>query len=199
MSQARESILAALEAARPPQAPTPRRVPGPVMPEDAIPTLRDRVEQAGGRLQSSPHERLVTGIDWPVDPAACEHVYSTLHEIPSRGVGARATTPHDLAPLDLCVIQAEMAVIENGAAWHVPSSSLERAAVVLAEHLVVLVEADALVPTLHQAYDRIDLAKLSFGWLLCGPSKTADIEQAMVLGAHGPRTMSLVLLGDVNP
>ena len=60
----------------------------------------------------------------------------------------------------------------------------------------LVVEATELVPTLHQAYDRIDLELASFGWFLCGPSKTADIEQSLVLGAHGPCTMSLVVTHD---
>jgi L-lactate dehydrogenase complex protein LldG len=100
----------------------------------------------------------------------------------------------DLSSLEVCVIQAEFAVVENGACWQIPPSSAERAAALLAQHLIVLVDSDAVVPSLHQAYDRIDLAEIDFGWFLCGPSKTADIEQALVLGAHGPRTMSLILL-----
>ena len=52
------------------------------------------------------------------------------------------------------------------------------------------------MPTLHDAYQRIDLSTTRFGWFLCGHSKTADIEQALVLGAHGPRTMSVVALSD---
>jgi L-lactate dehydrogenase complex protein LldG len=195
MNGARESILSALAAARPPETPAPRRVIPPAMPEDPIATLRARVEQAGGRLQSIDRENSTESIEWPVDPSSAGHVYSAIPGLASRGAGLEARVPHDLAPLELCAIQAEFAVVENGAAWHVPASPIERGAVLLAEHLVVVVDAEALVATLHQAYERIDLAGTHFGWLLCGPSKTADIEQAMVFGAHGPRTMSLVLLG----
>ena len=63
---------------------------------------------------------------------------------------------------------------------------------------MILSPRSTLVASLHDAYARIALRETGFGWFLSGPSKTADIEQALVLGAHGPRTMHLVLLDDVR-
>jgi L-lactate dehydrogenase complex protein LldG len=196
MSSARDEILAKLDTARPPAVPQPLPMTPPPAPADPIETLRDRVEEAGGLFQIAPRSNWPNQIVWPTDPSTTDHIYSSMSVLEPRGVGNHASSDHDLECLDLCVLRAEFAVVENGAAWHVPSTPRERAAALLATHLILVVEATDLVSTLHQAYARIDLGVASFGWFLCGPSKTADIEQALVLGAHGPRTMSLVVVRD---
>ncbi|MFP6654684.1 MAG: LUD domain-containing protein [Myxococcota bacterium] len=166
------------------------------MPVDPIACLRDRLDEAGGSLQIANRLDWPNQIVWPVDRSKIEHLYSALPAIEARGVGASATSDHDLGSLDLCVASADFAVVENGAVWQRPTTARERAAMLLANHLILVVEASQLVATLHQAYDRIGTTSPGFGWFLCGPSKTADIEQSLVLGAHGPCSMNLILLRD---
>jgi L-lactate dehydrogenase complex protein LldG len=66
---------------------------------------------------------------------------------------------------------------------------------VVTEHLVLVVPAGQIVHNMHQAYDRIRLERPGFGIFISGPSKTADIEQALVIGAHGARSCTLFLVG----
>jgi L-lactate dehydrogenase complex protein LldG len=196
MTSARDEILAKLERARAPATREPAAMTPPAMPLDPIASLRDRLAEAGGSLQIATRKNWPTEIAWPVDLASLEHVYSSLPAVPNRGVGSSARSDHDLDRLEVCVLSAEFAVVENGAVWQRPTTPRERAAALLASHLLVVVDEREIVPTLHQAYTRIAPDSTSFGWFLCGPSKTADIEQSLVLGAHGPCTMSLILLRD---
>jgi L-lactate dehydrogenase complex protein LldG len=69
-----------------------------------------------------------------------------------------------------------------------------RAVAFLTQHLALVVPAAALVHDLHEAYARIRIPTPGFGMWLSGPSKTADIEQALVIGAHGPRSCTVLLL-----
>ena len=65
----------------------------------------------------------------------------------------------------------------------------------LTQHLVLLLERSSLVDQMHEAYARLGarVGQTGYGCFLCGPSKTADIEQALVVGAHGPRSLAVVL------
>lgn len=193
MSSARREIFERLRVAEFGEATFVARVETPPMPGNPISTLRDRIQAAGGVLVQTRRSALAEAL--PTGLASAAHCYSALPVFASRGVGQAGESPDfdSLARLEYCVLEAEFGVVESAAVWHEPASAWERAAALLAEHLIVVVDAAALVATLHQAYERIDLRVGNFGWFLCGPSKTADIEQSLVFGAHGPRTMHLIL------
>jgi len=70
-----------------------------------------------------------------------------------------------------------------------------RGAFVVAEHLALVVAARDVVHDMHEAYRRISFPGAGFGTFIAGPSKTADIEQALVIGAHGARSCTLYLVG----
>jgi L-lactate dehydrogenase complex protein LldG len=64
----------------------------------------------------------------------------------------------------------------------------------ICQHLAVLLQKKDLVSSMHEAYDVIGNADYGFGVFIAGPSKTADIEQSLVLGAHGPKSMTVFLI-----
>lgn len=102
--------------------------------------------------------------------------------------------PHSFEDVELAILQAEIGVAENSALWLPESNVIQRVLPFIPQHLALVVSKNALVPTMHQAYDKIGAADYGYGVFIAGPSKTADIEQSLVLGAHGPRSLMVFLL-----
>jgi hypothetical protein len=93
---------------------------------------------------------------------------------------------------EVIVVPGRFAVAENGAVYVDAADLGNRADIVRAEHLVLTVAASALVPTMHEAM-RLMPRDTACGWFLSGPSKTADIEQSLVIGAQGARTLHVLI------
>ena len=70
-----------------------------------------------------------------------------------------------------------------------------RAVFVITDHLVLVVHARDIVHHVHQAYERLAGRPRGYGLFISGPSKTADIEQVLVVGAQRARTCTLVIVG----
>lgn len=100
---------------------------------------------------------------------------------------------HSLQDVDVAIINARFGVAENGAIWVTEEDLKIRVLPFICEHLVAILEATAIVPTMHEAYQNIGSAEYGFGVFIAGPSKTADIEQSLVLGAHGPKSMTVLI------
>jgi L-lactate dehydrogenase complex protein LldG len=106
---------------------------------------------------------------------------------------AQVTRLHDLAEVDVTVARGTFGVAENGAIWVATDCPGLRSALVTTQHLILVITADNLVHTMHEAYPRIDIAATTYGVFIAGPSKTADIEQSLVIGAHGPLSLTILL------
>lgn len=102
--------------------------------------------------------------------------------------------PHQLENVDLAIISAHFGVAENAALWITESLMQQRVVPFICQQLAVVVSKNNILTTMHDAYARIGDAEYGFGAFIAGPSKTADIEQSLVLGAHGPKGMTVFLI-----
>lgn len=100
----------------------------------------------------------------------------------------------ELEALDTCYLRAELGVSENGAMWISEKQMSNRILPFICQHLVIVLNPEDIVNTMHEAYRQIDAAANGFGVFIAGPSKTADIEQNLVIGAHGARSLRVYLL-----
>lgn len=194
MSASREAILGAVRAARGREFARPDGLPAAVRFADPLRAFAENLEAAGGTsVRVSSRAGLPAALQALSPPADPARLWCT----PELGLGpVRSASASALAGLELAVLAGVLGVAESGAVWVVPEGRDERAAAFLAERLVLVVPAASIVHELHQAYDRIDPAARDFGCFIAGPSKTADIEQALVVGAHGPRALTVLLTGE---
>ena len=100
----------------------------------------------------------------------------------------------DLNGTDVGIIQGEMGVAENGCIW-VPQTMKERAIYFISEELVILLDKKNIVNNMHEAYKHVEMNNYGYGVFISGPSKTADIEQALVMGAQAARGVTVILIG----
>ena len=97
------------------------------------------------------------------------------------------------------VLKGALGVAENGSVWLSEKAMGNRLLPFICQELVVVVEPENIVADMHQAYQKITIDTDGYGVFIAGPSKTADIEQSLVIGAHGPLAMTVYLAPGASP
>jgi len=96
--------------------------------------------------------------------------------------------PHNLRDIDLAVVKGNFAVAENGAIWMKNQDNRHRSLYFIAQNIVIVIDEKDIINNMHEAYEKINFENAGYGVFISGPSKTADIEQSLVIGAHGPKS-----------
>lgn len=126
-----------------------------------------------------------------------KRIVSNIEELSSY---PQATTPladsdpHSYENVELAILEGDLSVAENSAIWLSESKMGHRVLPFICQHLALVIRASEIVPHMHEAYDKLGLMDEGYGVFIAGPSKTADIEQSLVLGAHGPRSLTVFIL-----
>lgn len=150
-------------------------------------------EQGGAKTIIAQHKSLQLIID-ECFPSR-KKTASTLTDIQTN-LDLEKLTPHDLKDIDVCILPTQLGVAENAALYLDEHVMGHRVLPFITQHLVLILEQSNLVGNMHEAYDKIDLKASGFGVFIAGPSKTADIEQALVIGAQGARSLTVVIRED---
>lgn len=157
---------------------------------DAIEKFKTVLSAIGGEaIEVSDHSEMIASIQNKFGSSA-KIVAPALTEFP----GQISNDPHTLANVDLAVIKGEFGVGENGSVWVTDENMGDRALPFICQYLALFISKSSIVHTTHDAYEKIGEAKYEFGTFIAGPSKTADIEQSLVLGAHGAKGLTVYLL-----
>lgn len=189
---AREKILAAVRGAQPSLLPLPEKVYGSGK-GGTVAQFQTTLKAIGANvLVVNEDEDLVETIETLFPDA--KRMVSSVTTIERHLLNYQENfVHHSLQDVDVAIIEAQFGVAENGAVWVTEDDLKIRVLPFICEHLVAIVDADTIVANMHDAYDRIGSADYGFGVFIAGPSKTADIEQSLVLGAHGPKSMTVMI------
>ncbi|WP_282135126.1 LutC/YkgG family protein [Seonamhaeicola maritimus] len=192
----RDSILASLKANKPKLIDLPS-IDSTVFDEqlDLVAEFTKKLEVVGGNVVTVSNDDEITShlknsfTDLPIR-------YSTIDES-YRSIDLETTAnPKDLENLDVFVLESTIAVAENAAIWLSDKNLLTRVLPFITKHLAIIISKKDIVPYMHQAYAKLNNTKSDdYGVFISGPSKTADIEQSLVIGAHGALSLTVYLKG----
>ena len=168
---------------------TGTRYEQPAITLDAI-TYEDKTEQFSESLKAAGGQAVVLQSGEDINDLIRKYfpegkrIASNLPEITVATFNPDAVSdPRELNNTDLAVVEGRFGVAENGAVWITQQ----------VKHKALYFIPTGLVNNMHEAYRRVEGDDYKFGFFVSGPSKTADIEQALVLGAHGPVNVLVIL------
>lgn len=193
----KQDILNAIRGHHVPPQPLPDLNEAWISYPDKTSQFAEMVQFVGGRCLLVPDVAAADADLRQFEPfISAKRIFSNVASLGTNNVDLEAVAdPHDLEDLDFAILPGEFGIAENGAIWVTDSGLKHRVLYFITQHLVLVVPRDQVLDNMHQGYDRLSFPEAGFGLFISGPSKTADIEQSLVVGAHGPRSLSVYVVG----
>ncbi|MDN3665537.1 lactate utilization protein C [Algibacter miyuki] len=192
----RDHILSRIEANKPEALPLPN-IDLSLFNEglDLVKEFTKKVEVVGGNvIETTTNDAVISQIEGLFPDAKVK--FSALENSAAFNTVdlSKIKKPQDLEDLDILIIESDLAVAENGSVWVTDKQLPMRVLPFITKHLVIVVSRENILPYMHQAYEKISAGgENDYGVFIAGPSKTADIEQSLVIGAHGALSLTLFL------
>ncbi|PZX51364.1 LutC/YkgG family protein [Algoriphagus chordae] len=183
----KESILAAIKGLNMEEKPLPE-IPDFAVASDLVEAYTHSLNANKGTVVSK------VELEQMIADTGFAKIYSSSPSFASYSNCEVPQHPADFADLDLAIIEGQFASAENAAIWLDESNLDLRAIPFITAHLVIVIRKENILGNMHEAYQRIGATKSGFGVFIAGPSKTADIEQSLVVGAHGAMSLRVVIL-----
>ena len=193
---AKDDILNALREHQPPDVTLPDLKGNWITYDNVQDHFCSVVNAVGGQVvKVSSQQQLEAEVNRVIQELQAEQVFSELPGMTVANININDfNDPHECEKIDFALIMGEFGVAENGAIWVADHSIKYRVTWFITQHIGIVLSAESLLHNLHEAYEKLNFTEPEFGVFISGPSKTADIEQSLVIGAHGPRSLTVFLM-----
>lgn len=190
----RETILKAITENKPALVSLPvMNIADVIQYDDIVAQFEKTLAGIGGKVvELVDWEQLKNEID--EEQKNGSYIINTLPELGLVEEGISKLTAPQLESVEKAYIRGTLGVAENGSVWLYETQLINRLLPFICQHLILVIEKKNIVATMHHAYQQIDSGREGFGVFIAGPSKTADIEQSLVIGAHGARSLVVYLV-----
>ena len=186
----------AIRQGRPEHVPMPSFQYYKSEPQDPLTFFINTLTGIGGSCKTVDDYCLVNS---SIDQQADGITVNAIKELPGYNIGSFTNaSARELENVQTFIVKGSFAVAESGAVWINEKSMVNRLLPFISRQLVIVVEEKNIVDNLHKAYELITVNEEGYGVFIAGPSKTADIEQALVIGAHGPLSLQVFIIKDPN-
>ena len=192
----KEQILSAIRRQPVPAAELPGMQQPWITYPDRFAQFQSAVESVGGRcLEVAGHQQASEILQATPAYSQAKQIVSLVDGIGRGNVDlGTINDQHKLETIDFAIARGQFGVAENGAIWVTDAGIQHRAVLFICQHLALVVPRGQILNNMHEAYQRLSFPQAGFGVFISGPSKTADIEQSLVIGAHGPRSLTVLCL-----
>ena len=191
MNSSRDFVLDAVRRNQPAARPLPD-VPGfGRPPANLLADFSAALQRMGGTLVMPPTNGSLDSLLAQRFPQARVICSATSEVLGNRDIET-VSDARELHDVDVGVVRAVFGVAETGSVALSEREFRINALVFLSQHLVVLLDPQAIVANLHDAYRNPLFFEARYAVLMTGPSATADIEGVLVRGAQGIRSLTVI-------
>jgi len=190
MTTTRDHVLARVRRNQPAWRELPPLPAFARRPEGRLAAFAAALKRMGGTFVAAPAGALDAFVRarFPEARVIC----SATPEVEGNRSIAAVGQPRELEDVDVGVVRAAFGVAETGSVWLSERELGVNAIAFLSQHLVVLLDPQAIVADLHEAYRAPGFRDARYAVLMTGPSATADIEGVLIRGAQGIRSLTVI-------
>lgn len=155
----------------------------------------DKAERAGAEVVAGDGLETLPGlVAGLLDAPLIRRPAAGLADLDWAGAGLRITDADCADDGPAMVTQAVAGVAETGSVLVASGGARPMAEHFLAATHVVALARERIVATYEQAWSMLPAPLPRAVSLITGPSRTGDIEQTLILGAHGPKRLIIALV-----